>query len=110
MNYLMDYLLPYIARVILLPILLYYLFIYFYRGDEKVDSAFLAQVVRNHRISETEKTSLKSASELPIEKIQLPKGFTISVFASGITEARSLARGKRGTIFVGNRHQKKCTL
>ena len=44
---------------------------------------------------------------LPLHKIKLPAGFSISVFASDIKEARSLAQGKKGTIFVGNRKQDK---
>ena len=42
-----------------------------------------------------------------LAKIRLPEGFSISVFASNIKEARSLARGDKGTIFVGNRRQDK---
>ena len=44
---------------------------------------------------------------LPLEKIKLPEGFKISVFAFGIEDARSLARGDKGTIFVGNRQKDK---
>lgn len=49
----------------------------------------------------------KDPSELPLERINLPEGFSISVFASGIEDARSLARGENGTIFVGNRSEDK---
>lgn len=40
---------------------------------------------------------------LPLENIQLPPGFQISVFAEDIGDARSLALGANGTVFVGNR-------
>ena len=40
---------------------------------------------------------------LPIDKITLPAGFRIDVFASNVKNARSLARGAKGTIFVGTR-------
>lgn len=41
----------------------------------------------------------------PPERIRLPDGFTIDYFATGIPDARSLALGANGTVFVGNRKQ-----
>ena len=38
-----------------------------------------------------------------LEKLKLPAGFHISVFAENVRGARSLARGDKGTIFVGSR-------
>ncbi len=43
------------------------------------------------------------ARELPLHQIQLPDGFKISVFADNVDNARQLARGENGTIFVGTR-------
>lgn len=43
---------------------------------------------------------------LPLSTIKLPEGFKIEAFATGIDNARSLARGEKGTIFVGNRSGK----
>jgi glucose/arabinose dehydrogenase len=43
-----------------------------------------------------------TSAELPIERIKLPSGFQISVWAR-VPGARSLARGPRGTVFVGTR-------
>jgi glucose/arabinose dehydrogenase len=40
--------------------------------------------------------------ELPVERIKLPAGFVIRVWAR-VPGARSLARGPRGTVFVGTR-------
>jgi len=40
---------------------------------------------------------------LPLDKIQMPEGFKIEVFASNIPEARSLCLSPNGTLFVGNR-------
>jgi glucose/arabinose dehydrogenase len=37
-----------------------------------------------------------------LEKIQLPEGFTIEVYASGIESARSLALAEDGTLYVGS--------
>jgi glucose/arabinose dehydrogenase len=42
------------------------------------------------------------AADLPLEKIKLPAGFTVTVWAR-VPGARSLARGPRGTVFVGTR-------
>ncbi len=43
------------------------------------------------------------AQRLPTDKIKLPPGFTISVFAHDLPDARSMAWGDRGTLFVGTR-------
>jgi glucose/arabinose dehydrogenase len=43
------------------------------------------------------------ANEIPLDKIKLPKGFEITLFASGIPNARSMTYGKNGTLFVGTR-------
>ncbi len=37
------------------------------------------------------------------ERLALPAGFTVTVFASEVENARSLALGDRGTVFVGSR-------
>ncbi|UJP64834.1 PQQ-dependent sugar dehydrogenase [Mongoliitalea daihaiensis] len=49
----------------------------------------------------------KSAPEIQLETIRLPKGFTIEVWADNIPDARSLASNEDGSlIFVGNRQGK----
>jgi glucose/arabinose dehydrogenase len=40
---------------------------------------------------------------LPIAKLKVPPGFNIEVYAAGMANARSLAEGDKGTIFVGSR-------
>lgn len=52
-------------------------------------------------------TATASESALPLHLLNLPEGFEIEVFAEGIEDARSLARGANGTIFVGNRGSDK---
>ena len=47
----------------------------------------------------------RPASELPLDKLKLPPGFKIEVWVDGVPEARSLALGDKGTVFVGNRNQ-----
>jgi glucose/arabinose dehydrogenase len=46
----------------------------------------------------------RPASELPLDKLKLPPGFRIEVWAEGVPEARSLALGDKGTVFVSNRN------
>jgi glucose/arabinose dehydrogenase len=38
-----------------------------------------------------------------LENLRLPPGFSISVFADGVRDARSLALGEKGTVFVSTR-------
>src|SRR5258708_11559778 len=45
------------------------------------------------------------AQPLPLERVKLPPGFEISVFADGVPDARSLALGKNNVLFVGTRTQ-----
>jgi glucose/arabinose dehydrogenase len=41
--------------------------------------------------------------DLPLNKIKLPDGFEISIYASDVPGARSMALGPNGTLFVGTR-------
>jgi glucose/arabinose dehydrogenase len=43
------------------------------------------------------------AGRLPVDRLKVPKGFTIEVYASGIANARTLRIGDKGTVFVGTR-------
>jgi glucose/arabinose dehydrogenase len=47
----------------------------------------------------------RPASELPMNKLKLPDGFKIEIWADGVPDARSLALGDKGTVFVSNRVQ-----
>ena len=58
------------------------------------------------KVGEDAKLVVQSASpssSLPLEKIVLPEGFRIQVFAQNLSYPRSLALGDEGTIFVGTR-------
>jgi glucose/arabinose dehydrogenase len=44
-----------------------------------------------------------AADKLPTAKLKLPPGFNIEVYAAGMANARSLAEGDKGTVFVGSR-------
>jgi glucose/arabinose dehydrogenase len=41
--------------------------------------------------------------DLPLEQIKLPPGFTIDLYATGVKNARQMALGEKGTLFVGSR-------
>ena len=46
-----------------------------------------------------------ASADLPLDLIKLPQGFKIEVYASGVTNARELALGPKGTVFVGSRNK-----
>lgn len=50
-------------------------------------------------------SALKRTENPILADIQLPPGFSISIFADNITNARSMTRGEKGTIFVGSRKE-----
>jgi len=45
----------------------------------------------------------KAAAEIPIDKIKVPSGFKVSLWASGINNARVMTWGDKGTLFVSSR-------
>lgn len=47
----------------------------------------------------------ENTSDLPLDKINLPDGFTISVWAEDVVNARSMALSPSGTLFVGTRSE-----
>jgi hypothetical protein len=40
--------------------------------------------------------------DLPLDKIKLPPGFSIGIYASGVPNARSMTLSPNGTVFVGS--------
>lgn len=52
-------------------------------------------------------SSACSSATLPISDIKLPPGFSIAVYAANVPGARSMARGAKGVLFVGSRHEGK---
>jgi glucose/arabinose dehydrogenase len=44
-----------------------------------------------------------AADKLPTAKLKVPPGFNVEVYAAGMANARSLAEGDKGTVFVGTR-------
>ncbi|MEM8847788.1 MAG: sorbosone dehydrogenase family protein [Bacteroidota bacterium] len=48
----------------------------------------------------------EAPSELPINRLKLPNGFKIEVYADKVDGARSMAMGSEGTLFVSTRNDK----
>src|SRR6185436_8666642 len=48
----------------------------------------------------------RSSKDLPVNTLKVPAGFKVEVWADGIPEARSMAMGDKGTLFVSNRNAK----
>ncbi len=48
-----------------------------------------------------------AAQALPLGKVRLPPGFSISVFADNLPDARAMVLGGQGTLFVGSRRAGK---
>jgi glucose/arabinose dehydrogenase len=44
-----------------------------------------------------------SRSEIPVERINLPPGFSVQIWATGLPGGRAMARGDQGKIYVGTR-------
>jgi glucose/arabinose dehydrogenase len=46
--------------------------------------------------------AMRSGQVLPLDQIKLPPGFSISIYATGVRNAREMATGSNGTLFVGS--------
>ena len=55
---------------------------------------------------EPKNKALEKKDDPQLSKLKLPEGFLISFFATDVNNARSLALGDNGTVFVGNRKGK----
>lgn len=49
------------------------------------------------------KLTVTPASQIPIDKLRMPAGFKIEIWATGLPGGRAMARGDDGKIFVGTR-------
>ena len=45
----------------------------------------------------------KAPGEIPVDKIKVPAGFKVELWASGINNARAMTWGDKGTLFVSSR-------
>ncbi|MBX6425924.1 MAG: PQQ-dependent sugar dehydrogenase [Variibacter sp.] len=44
-----------------------------------------------------------AADKIQVDKLKVPQGFTVELWASGLNNARSMRLGDKGTVFVGTR-------
>src|SRR5258706_5899396 len=49
----------------------------------------------------------QAPAPLPLNQVKLPPGFSIDLYATGVTNAREMVLGTKGTLFVGSRSAKK---
>ena len=49
------------------------------------------------------KMTVTAASEIPIDKLKLPPGFKIEIWATGMPGARAMALGDNGKVYIGTR-------
>ncbi|RLD84874.1 MAG: sorbosone dehydrogenase family protein, partial [Bacteroidetes bacterium] len=76
----------------------------FFLSCQNVDNE---QNVDNNTLEPDHSIDVPDTHNLPINLIKLPEGFKISVYASDITNARSMALSENGVLYVGNRGEDK---
>lgn len=59
----------------------------------------------NESIPTVNRAEKKELDEIPLEKLKLPSGYKISLYAEGVKNARSMAMSEEGTLFVGTRQE-----
>ncbi|WP_394749015.1 PQQ-dependent sugar dehydrogenase [Spongiimicrobium salis] len=59
------------------------------------------------KVTKEKEAVTENVTGLPLDRLQLPEGFKIELFAEGIPDARSMTMGDKGTLFVGTRSKKK---
>ena len=67
---------------------------------------FIILVIFIASCSDVKNKGLEEKGDPRLDSITLPAGFRISIFADSVVNARSLAMGTNGTIFVGSRNAK----
>lgn len=72
-------------------------------SSNKNNSVVGNDTTKNKDTQTSNSDDLNNPDNLPLDKIKLPDGFKISIFANKVNNARSMVRGDKGTIFVGNR-------
>jgi glucose/arabinose dehydrogenase len=87
-------------------------FIFWSCGNETPETIAVTNVKNEIKKTEpekkeaTSKSTKKAYDKIPLDKIKLPDGFKIEVFAAGIDRARSLALSPNETLFVGTMSKK----
>ena len=70
-------------------------------------TAFSCKQAKEEKKEAAPTQEIAEEAGLPLHRLNLPEGFTIKTFAEGIDEARSMALGDEGTLFVSTRKEKR---
>jgi len=70
----------------------------------KSKGGYYPERMKNPNLSgHASKMTVTPLSEIPVDKIKVPKGFHVEVWAHGMPGVRMMARGSQGTIWAGSR-------
>ena len=70
----------------------------------KSKGGYYPERMKNPNLSgHASKMTVTPLSEIPVDKIKMPKGFHVEVWAHGMPGVRMMARGSQGTIWAGSR-------
>jgi len=59
----------------------------------------------NEKVPTVNRAKKQDIGELPLDKLNLPQGYAISLYAEGVKNARSMELSPEGTLFVGTRQE-----
>jgi len=72
--------------------------------QRKSKGGYYPERMKNPNLSgHASKMTVTPLSEIPVDKIKVPKGFHVEVWAHGMPGVRMMARGSQGTIWAGSR-------
>ena len=73
-------------------------------ADQKAKGGYVPGRMKNPNLSpHAGRMTLTPPSEIPLDKIKVPKGFQVELWAHGMPGVRMMARGSKGTIWAGTR-------
>jgi glucose/arabinose dehydrogenase len=73
-------------------------------AGQKTKGGYVPERMKNPHLSpHAGRLTVTPPSEIPIDKIKLPKGFKVELWAHGMPGVRMMARGTKGTIWAGTR-------
>ena len=103
-----DFKINAMKRLVFIPIITLAAFIVFTNSvtEESGENANTASLVSTVSEDGSVPALTKASDALPLDKIKMPTGFSISVFAE-VDNARSMVMSPDGTLFVGNRNEDK---
>jgi glucose/arabinose dehydrogenase len=71
---------------------------------QKAKGGYVPERMKNPNLSpHAGRMAVTPPSEIPLDKIKVPKGFQVELWAHGMPGVRMMARGSKGTIWAGTR-------